>query len=73
MQSMEIDGNEQQNSDDLGADESEDEHDDHNGFTSNKKKEVYLPHKPLKRNEELVCDQSAYVMLREVQTGKNHY
>lgn len=30
---------------------------------------VYLPHKPLKHNEELVCDQSAYIILREVQTG----
>lgn len=32
-------------------------------------KQVYLPDKPLAQNEELVCDQSAYVMLRQVQTG----
>ena len=38
-----------------------------------KKKDVYLPHKPLRHNEELVCDESAYIMLREVQTGKYYF
>ncbi|XP_063920431.1 glutamate-rich WD repeat-containing protein 1 [Zophobas morio] len=31
--------------------------------------EVYLPNKPLEEGEELVCDQSAYVMLHQAQTG----
>lgn len=30
---------------------------------------VYLPGQPLKEGEELVCDQSAYVMLHQAQTG----
>ncbi|GBP03339.1 Glutamate-rich WD repeat-containing protein 1 [Eumeta japonica] len=33
------------------------------------KKEVYLPGKPLATNEELVCDESAYVMLHQASTG----
>lgn len=40
------------------------------------KKEVYLPNKKLDEGEELVCDESAYVILRQVQTGmltKNIY
>lgn len=32
-------------------------------------KEVYLPGKPLAEGEELVCDQTAYVMLHQAQTG----
>lgn len=31
--------------------------------------EVYLPGKPLEEGEQLVCDQSAYVMLHQAQTG----
>lgn len=31
--------------------------------------EVYLPGKPLSEGEELVCDQTAYVMLHQAQTG----
>jgi hypothetical protein len=34
------------------------------------KVQIYLPGQPLKEDEELVCDESAYVMLHEVQTGK---
>lgn len=30
---------------------------------------VYLPGKPLKEGEELVCDESAYVMLHQAHTG----
>lgn len=31
--------------------------------------EVYLPGKPLEAGEELVCDESAYVMLHQARTG----
>jgi ribosome assembly protein RRB1 len=34
-----------------------------------KPEEVYLPNKPLDEGEELICDQSAYVMLHQAQTG----
>lgn len=34
-----------------------------------KPKQVYLPHKPIKDDEELVCDESAYLILRDLQTG----
>ena len=36
-----------------------------------KKVQIYLPGQPLKEDEELVCDESAYVMLHEVHAGKN--
>jgi hypothetical protein len=35
-----------------------------------KKHEIYLPGQPLKEDEELVCDESTYVMLHEVHAGK---
>jgi ribosome assembly protein RRB1 len=35
-----------------------------------KKVKIYLPGQPLKEDEELVCDESTYIMLHEVQTGK---
>lgn len=31
--------------------------------------QVYLPGKPLEADEELVCDESAYVMLHQARTG----
>lgn len=34
-----------------------------------KEKGVYLPGKPLDEGEELVCDESAYVMLHQAHTG----
>ncbi|TMW54649.1 hypothetical protein DOY81_000180 [Sarcophaga bullata] len=48
---------------DMEANESEGEED------SNVKKEVYLPGKPLAADEELICDESAYVMLHQASTG----
>lgn len=37
--------------------------------TSHSVGEVYLPGKPIKSDEELVCDESAYVMLHQATTG----
>lgn len=48
---------------DMEPNESEGEED------SNVKKEVYLPGKPLATDEELICDESAYVMLHQASTG----
>lgn len=45
----------------------EDEKDDKDA--PNGKGEVYLPGKPLDEGEELVCDESAYVMLHQARTG----
>ncbi|XP_025829544.1 glutamate-rich WD repeat-containing protein 1-like [Agrilus planipennis] len=45
----------------------------HEGDDENKEsieaKEVYLPGKPLKEGDELVCDETAYIMLYQAQTG----
>lgn len=35
----------------------------------NENGQVYLPGKPLDADEELVCDESAYVMLHQARTG----
>lgn len=40
-----------------------------NSETKITKSEVYLPTKPLDADEELVCDESAYVMLHQARTG----
>jgi ribosome assembly protein RRB1 len=45
-----------------------------NGNSNNEGEEnaaTYLPGQPLKEDEELVCDESVYMMLHEVHTGKN--
>lgn len=45
-----------------------------NGNSNNQgeaKATIYLPGQPLKEDEELVYDESVYVMLHEVHTGKN--
>lgn len=48
--------------DDSGSDVDSDDDD-------NTEQGVYLPGKPLKEGEELVCDESAYVMLHQAHTG----
>lgn len=52
-------------------DDSDDENMEEESSTSknNESNEVYLPGKPLEEGEELVCDQTAYVMLHQAQTG----
>lgn len=52
-------------------DEMEEESDDSESSTDGddkeeEEKEVYLPGKPLEKDEELVCDESAYIMLHQV-------
>lgn len=53
--------------DDDSSDEDADE--SNNKSTTVNKSEVYLPSKPLDADEELVCDESAYVMLHQAKTG----
>lgn len=52
-------------------DESEDDNEDNEDNEAEKtsEKEVYLPSKQLKSDEELVCDESAYIMLHQASTG----
>ncbi|EFA00626.1 glutamate-rich WD repeat-containing protein 1 [Tribolium castaneum] len=49
--------------------ENEEAMQEENEGNTEKPSEVYLPTKPLEEGEELVCDQSAYVMLHQAQTG----
>ncbi|XP_037944787.1 glutamate-rich WD repeat-containing protein 1 [Teleopsis dalmanni] len=56
-----IEAEDDEDSDDMENDSDEGE--------PNKPKEVYLPGKPLDKDEELVCDESAYVMLHQASTG----
>ncbi|KAL3275877.1 hypothetical protein HHI36_020615 [Cryptolaemus montrouzieri] len=51
------------------SDTDDDTEDAGNKEVPDEKKEVYLPGKPLEEGEELVCDQTAYVMLHQAQTG----
>ncbi|XP_055383252.1 glutamate-rich WD repeat-containing protein 1 [Condylostylus longicornis] len=56
--------------DDEMVDSDDDSENDNSIEKSGKKKEVYLPgKKPLQENEELVCDESAYIMLHQAHTG----
>lgn len=48
---------------------SSDEEDENEEDAGNANREVYLPGKPLEEGEELVCDESAYVMLHQARTG----
>lgn len=48
-------------------DDSMDEGEENEGVEETPK--TYLPGQPLKEDEQLVCDQSAYVMLHQAQTG----
>lgn len=43
--------------------------DEENESDANAAQDVYLPGKPLEEGEELVCDESAYVMLHQARTG----
>ncbi|KAI9582400.1 glutamate-rich WD repeat-containing protein 1 [Glossina fuscipes] len=46
-----------------------DEEDPHEDQDQDKDQKVYLPGLPLEADEELVCDESAYVMLHQASTG----
>lgn len=51
------------------TDESENESCAEEENESQENKQVYLPGQPLEEGEELVCDQSAYLMLHQARTG----
>lgn len=42
---------------------------DTGGENNIQNEDVYLPGKPLAEGEELICDQTAYIMLHQAQTG----
>lgn len=50
-------------------DDDEEESEAGSGDEKEDEQEVYLPGKPLQENEELVCNESAYVMLHQAHTG----
>lgn len=57
------------NSDDSSDGDGDDDGEGENSEVKIEKSEVYLPGKPLDADEELVCDESAYVMLHQARTG----
>lgn len=62
------------NEDQMGGSSSESEDDemeegDEGSKADDDAPKTYLPGQPLKEDERLVCDQSAYVMLHQAQTG----
>lgn len=52
----------------VAPEDMEDDNED-NEIEETNKKEVYLPSKAIKSDEELVCDESAYIMLHQASTG----
>ncbi|XP_012284860.1 glutamate-rich WD repeat-containing protein 1 [Orussus abietinus] len=65
-ETMDVIGDENMETDSDNADDESIENESENGETKSK---VYLPGDPLKKNEELVVDKSAYRMLHQAQTG----
>lgn len=51
------------------SDDSESSDDDNEDENKTDEQGVYLPGKPMEAGEELVCDESAYVMLHQARTG----
>lgn len=60
-----VEDDDMENSDDSSDGEREGE----SSEVKTAKPEVYLPSKPIDADEELVCDESAYVMLHQARTG----
>lgn len=54
---------------DASSSESEDDSMAENDEENNDTPKTYLPGQPLKEDEHLICDQSAYVLLHQAQTG----
>ncbi|XP_053967498.1 glutamate-rich WD repeat-containing protein 1 [Anastrepha ludens] len=65
---MDLEYVEAEDDEDAGEEGMESDNEDETTRTE-KPKEVYLPGKPLKEGEELVCDESAYIMLHQASTG----
>lgn len=61
---------ESENGDDVEMSEPKGSPDGQQAKQNSSQGEVYLPGKPLREGEELVCDESAYIILRDVQTGR---
>lgn len=64
--------NENEDQMEASSSESEDEEmeeEDEGSNADDETPKTYLPDQPLKEDEHLVCDQSAYVMLHQAQTG----
>ncbi|KAG5680762.1 hypothetical protein PVAND_010249 [Polypedilum vanderplanki] len=53
----------------IGDDDEIESNDDGNETGDNDEEEVYLPNRQLQDDEELVCDESAYIMLHSASTG----
>jgi ribosome assembly protein RRB1 len=61
--------NEEVNEGDEDMESDNDEEQENEESPEKVKRKVYLPGQPLQSDEQLVCDESAYVMLHQARTG----